>query len=193
MAPPSGNPQNVMVGIGYVWLAPITAGTPIAAPVDTIDQPVSPYVYIGYTEDGVDFDSTRKEQAHRVDEESVPLFYAITETETKVVTSLAESTLENFKTAFGGGTITTTAAATGVPGTKKLVLSESINLFTMLIQSETNPSGFWRRIYVPKILSVGKIKQEYNRAKKKQVLGVELMAVTPASSISITDKTAVAL
>jgi hypothetical protein len=192
MAPPTGNPQNVLVGIGYVWLAPVTGGTPVAPPADTVDQPTSPWVYIGYTEDGVDFDSTRKEHAHPVDEESVPLFYTIDNTETKIVTQLAESTLENFKTAFGGGVITITAASTGVPGTKKLVLSESINVFSLLLQSEINPSGFWRRIYIPKIISIGKIKQEYNRAKKKQLLGCELSAITPANQIVITDKTALA-
>lgn len=183
----TGTPGNVLVGIGYVYLAPKDT----VNVADTVEEPASPWVYIGYTEDGVDFDATRKEVMHRVDEESNPLFVTITDAETKFVASLAESTLANWKTAFGGGTITVTAATTGVPGTRKFNFSDEVTELALILQGKS-PEGFWRRVFVPRIISVGKIKQEYNRSKKKQLLAVELQAVCPVRDIVAADKTALA-
>lgn len=183
-----GDPGNVLVGIGYVFLAPKDT----VNVADTVEEPASPWVYIGYTEDGVDFDATRKEVLHRVDEESNPIFVTITDAETKFVASLAESTFANWKTAFGGGTVTTVAAATGQPGTRTFNFSDEVTELALILQGKS-PEGFWRRVYVPKIISVGKIKQEYNRSKKKQLLGIELQAICPVSDIVAKDKTALAL
>jgi hypothetical protein len=191
MAPPVRTVTNILVGIGTLFLAPENT----APPADTLpagDAWLTPWVHPGFTEDGVDFDSTRKEVLHRVDEMSSPAFLTINETETKIVTSLAESTLENFKYAFGGGVLTTQAAASAVIGKKTLVLSETVDLLALGLEG-VNPQGFFRRIYIPRIASVGKIKQEYNRSKKKQLLQVEFQAICPINQITITDKTANAL
>lgn len=184
----TGNASNILVGSGLVFLAPDAT----ANVADSVAEPLTPWTYIGYTEDGVDFDATRKEVMHRVDEQSNPLFLTIDTTETKLVTSLAESTLENMKNAFGGGTITTTAAGVGTIGKTVLQLADNVTNLALILQG-VNPAGFFRRIYIPKIASIGKIKQEYNRAKKKQLLQVEFAAICPVQQIVVTDKTANAL
>jgi len=194
MAPPTRLVTNVLVGYSNMYIAPV--GT--AKPADTVAYntdwatALPAWYFPGYTEKGLTLNFDRKEKRHMVEEISNPAQISTESSAFKVQFGLAESTLENMKYAFGSGTVTTQAAASSIIGKKTLVLSDDLEVFTLGFEAK-NPQGFFRRVIIPRVVSVGKIKSEFDRAKNYQVWNCEFEAICPIDSIEIYEKTANAL
>ena len=194
MPAPTRLVTNVLVGYTNMYISPV--GT--ANPADTVAfnsdwaTGIPAWYFPGYTEKGLTVSFDRKEKRHMVEEISNPAQISTESSSFKVQFGLAESTLENMKYAFGGGTITTTAASSGVIGKKSLVLSDDLEVLQLGFEAK-NAQGFFRRVIIPRVVSVGKIKSEFDRAKNYQVWNCEFEAICPIDSIQIYEKTANAL
>lgn len=189
MAAPTKTTTNVMVHLANLYIGAV--GT--ALPADTVayntdwGASVPAWYHPGYTESGVGFTVDRKEKKHRVEEESIPIIITIEETTMKVMLTFAEATLKNLGYAVGGGTVTTTAAGASQIGKRELVLSEDLETVALGFEGQS-PEGFFRRILIPKVISVGKINAEHTRSKTKQLYKCEFESITPISQITIKEK-----
>ena len=183
MPTPPKSVTNVLVGIANMWISP----TGTAAPLDTLafnDTWISPWYHPGYSDKGVTLMFDRKEKRHYVKEIANPVIITPESSAMKVQLGFAEVTLENLMYAIGGGTITTQApGAAGVIGKKTLKLSEDLSIVQIGFEGK-NPQGFFRRVIIPRVVSTGKLKTEFDRSKNKQVFNVEF------ESICSIDKTA---
>ena len=191
MPAPPRDALNVLVGLANMYLSPL--GT--VDPADTLafnEAWLNPWYHPGYSDKGLTLMFDRKEKRHMVEEVSNPLVITTESSSFKVQIGFAEATLENFMHAAGGGTISTQAAAVGVIGKKSLTLSEDLKVIKVGFEG-LNPQGFYRRVIIPRVVSTGKIKTEYDRSKNKQVYMAEFEAVCSVSDIKMYDKTANAL
>lgn len=191
MASPPKDVANVLVGIANMWISP--PGT--AAPADTLafnEAWLSPWYHPGYSDKGLTLMFDRKEKRHQVEEVSNPVIITTESSAMKVQFGFAEATLENLLYAIGGGTITTQAAGTGIIGKKTLKLSEGLQVVQLGFEGK-NPQGFFRRVVIPRVVSTGKLKTEFDRSKNKQVYNVEFESICSIEDIIIVDKTANAL
>lgn len=191
MPPPVRNVANVLVGTVSMYLAPANT----AGPADSVEYDTAwggTWVHPGYSDTGLTLHFDRKEQRHYVEELSSPVMITTKESILKVSFGFAEATLENLKFAMGGGVISTQAAGTGVIGKKTLVLSDELEVISLGFEGK-NPDGHYRRVIIPRVVSIGKMKTEFDRTKKKTVYNAEFESICPMPEIKIYDKTGNAL
>ena len=189
MPAPTKTVANVLVGITNLYISPV--GT--TGPGDTLafnEVWSAPWVHPGYSDKGLTLMFDRKEKRHQVEEISNPVLITTESSSMKVQFGFAEATLENLAYAIGGGTISTQApAASGVIGKKTLKLSEDLQVVQIGFEGK-NPQGFFRRVIIPRVVSTGKLKTEFDRSKNKQVFNVEFESICSIEDILIYDKTA---
>lgn len=190
MAPPTKTITNILVGpANFYWAPEGTDGPEDTVPFDTDWGTAEPdWNHPGYTENGLEFSVERKEKRHYVDEISIPAAITIEETTMTIGITFAEPTLENLLLASGGGTITTQAASSTLIGKKTLVLSETLQVLTVGFEGK-NAQGFFRRVVIPRVVSVGKIKAEFKRSDNKQMYTAEFESICAITDIDIYDKT----
>lgn len=182
------NTQEVIVGVGTLYLAPENE----PAPGDDAN-PGANWVNPGYTDEGLSLNYDKDIVEHFVEEETDPVLTLINRTDLRVMVSLAQDTLENIKYSYGGGQITTQAAALGVIGKKTYKFSTKYDVLALLVEG-VNPSGFYRRIYIPRVMAVGTVETPYRRADGKRVYPCEFRAMADGTQKrQIVDKTANAL
>ena len=197
MAAPTKEIKNVLVGRANLYvgtLAEVTGAMPELPPdtvaFDTDWAETDPdWYHPGYSDTGLDFGIDRKEKRHYVDDISVPAVITVEETTLKVGFVFAEATLENLQIASGGGEVAVTAAGAGQIGMKELVLSEDLDVVALGFEGK-NAQGYFRRVVIPRVVSIGKIKAQLDRAKNKQVYAAEFESVCAISDIKIWEKTA---
>jgi hypothetical protein len=187
------NPDTSAVVVGYARLYYAPAGT--AMPADTVafdgTWPVG-WTYIGATEEGITQTIGTDTASIAIEEQSIPVLTVVNAKTFTLGFSLSEDTLESIKLAAGGGNITTTAAATGVIGKKVLTLSDTLDQLAVGFEA-INKYGFFRRVYVPSVLSTGTVGTPYRRAANNRAYPVELHATCRPDQIVFTEKTANAL
>lgn len=196
MPTPTGNGANVIVGIGYLYTAPantaataFATGSAVAAAWNTPATGATGWTYSGMTEDGVTLTVNRKTDDIRVEEQSTPVVVVNDTTDITVGITFAEDTIANMVNAYAGGTVTTNAATTTVPGNTTLALSDT--LLTVAVQFfGANAFGFQRQVYIPEVVGRGNIKTSYKRTKTARMYPCEFTAICPVASIIITDLTA---
>lgn len=182
---------NVLTGQATLYTAPV--GT--AYPADTVAEGVawsSPWVHVGATEEGVSLAVGSDTVDIRIEEQSIPVDVLMNTRNIRVLCALSEDTVENMKLAYGGGTIASTAAAVGQPGKKTLTLSDTLDKLACGFEG-VSPQGFWRRVRIPKIVSIADVTSAYRRAANNRAYAVELRAICAPSEIQIVDKTAAAV
>lgn len=182
---------NVLVGRANLYIGPEgTAGPADSVPFDeSWTTGIPAWYHPGYSDSGLDFSVDKKEKRHYVDDISVPAVITIEETTMKVGFTFAEATLENLRYAAGGGAITKTNPGVGVVGKTSLKLSEDLEVVALGFEGK-NPQGFYRRVIVPRVVSIGKIKAQLDRSKNKQVYAAEFESVCAITDVLIYDKTA---
>lgn len=189
--PPVKDLTQVLVGVAYLYVAPGSTN-PVADTVAFGAQFPTPWKYVGSTDEGVQQGFDRDLTFHRVEEQSSPARVTINSSTISISTSLAEHTIENLKLALGSGTMTTVAPATGVVGKKTLTLSEDLDELAVTLEGK-NAAGFWRRYYVPRVLSVASVEIANRRSEAKKLLPVTLQAICDINQIRVDDMTAAAL
>lgn len=128
-------PYEVRVGPGRVYVAPTGTAFPLVGAA-----PAAAWIDLGRTEGGVTIRHTKETEAITVDQAMLPVKEVVTAKRLEIEFALAEITVERYAKLLEDATITTTAAGTGVPGTKKVTLfgNDSHKQFAMLVRV---PSG----------------------------------------------------
>src|SRR5437763_10651167 len=192
---PAYDSSKVLTGLAALYLQPYVAATPPALPADTVALGTAwttPWVPVGASANGVSFDYQRSTDTIEIEEQMTPVDYRTKSLTFTVNVELAEDSLQVMKWAFGGGTITTTAAATGVPGTSVLVIADEMDTFGLGMEAQ-NDKGFWRRILVPKVKSVAQIKTPYRRSNAPRTYSVSFESIVQPSAVTIKNMDAAAL
>lgn len=193
---PTYDRTKVMSGMAAVYLAPYNTTSPAELPdEDTIElggtwpATPQPWTPIGATQEGVSLMFRRSTENLTIEEQLTPVKVETTEVELLVEATLAESTLETMRLAFGGGTITTQAAGVGVIGKKELQISSDLQHFALGMEGQ-NPLGFFRRMLIPDIVSIADVEETNRRAASLRLYKVSFRALVPPEEIVIVDKTA---
>jgi hypothetical protein len=190
---PVPNPDTTNVLVGYARLYTAPAGTAMPAETVAFDGAWgSSWTYIGATEEGITQTIGTDTGTITIEESSIAVLTTVTAKTFTLGFALSEDTLESIKLAAGGGTITTTAAASAQIGKKVLTLSDTLDQLAVGFEA-VNKFGFFRRVYVPTVLSTGTVATPYRRAANNRAYPVELHATCRPDQIQIVDKTAAAL
>lgn len=195
---PTYQRNRVMAGMAALYLAPYSEASPAVLPAETValggawPSSPQPWTPIGATEQGVSMLWRRSTQSLTIEEQLTPVSVETTEIEAKFEAVLAEDTFETVRVAFGGGTVTTTAAASGVIGKKVLDLSSDLTNFALGLECK-NTYGFFRRILVPKIVSIADVELINRRAASLRLYKVSFWSLVPPEDMDFVEKTANAL
>ena len=117
-------PFEILAGPLTLWLAPTGTAFPIVTAA-----PAGPWAQVGtsgsrnYSDDGVTVTESQKTETATPAGAIGPVKAWRTEEGLMINVTLWDVSLEHYATALGGVAPTTTAAAAGVPGTKKIGLS----------------------------------------------------------------------
>lgn len=190
--------NNVVVGNAVLWTAPWVLGS-VKAPIADATAvftftawETAGWVVAGATDEGFKVNVEASTTTVNIEEQSTPVDESLEGKNIGIEAALAEDTLITIQNAWGGGTIVTTAAASGVPGKSVMPLANSINKVTATLEMK-NKQGFARRIYIPKMSMYGSGETSFRRAAAKRLYPVRLTSLCPPDQIVITDITAAPL
>ena len=181
---------KVIAGVATLYTAPV--GT--AMPADTVAEGVawaSTWVHHGATEEGISFINGTDTNDIFVEEQSPPARILVSRRNVRVTFALAEDVVASMKLSYGGGVSTPVVAGTGQPGKTTLTLSDTLDEVAVGFEA-INAFGFWRRVHIPRAVSVADVTTTYRRATNNRSYAVELRAICASSDIKIVDKTAAA-
>ncbi len=187
-----GTASNVIVGVASLYIAPSGTAKPAApatAGATSWPTPSSPWVASGFTESGVTLNVDRKTGEIRVEEQSTPVLITPDTLDVTIDITFAEDTIANMQNAYGGGTITTTAASASTPGLSTLNLADALTAVAVVFYG-VNSFGFQRQVFIPSMVAAGKVKTEYMRVKSPRLYPTTFTATCAPSAIEIDDITA---
>lgn len=179
----AGVTGNVLVGHVQIYIAPV--GT--AAPATSIvygGSWGSSWVASGYTEKGATVNMDRKSNMIYVEELPEPVTVTLDTNDPSLDIEFAEDTLQSMVWAYGGGTIATTGSGSSQVAT--LTLAEGLTTVTIGLEG-TAPSGNFRRIVIPQLISTGKVKTSYQRAKAARTYPATFSSIGALSGWVIQD------
>lgn len=175
-----GVPANYLVGVAQVYLAPFGTAGPALTVAYGGTWPAG-WLATGYTETGLTVNMNRKVNSLYVEELSEPIATVVDTNDPTLDVTFAEDTLQSMAWAYGGGTITQTAAATPDPAYATLVLAENLEQLAMGFEGSA-PDGNFRRVIIPQVVSAGKAKTQYQRAKAGRMYPATFNSIGPLSN-----------
>lgn len=190
--------NNVVVGQATLYYKAWSASTaavlvPDTTPVFTVTTwETAGWTTAGATNEGFKINFEKSTTQIMIEEQSTPVGETIESANLGIEAELAEATIENMKLAWNGGAITTVAAATGIPGTKKMSLTDTVVYWAVALET-LNTKGFARRILWPKMTAVGSGETSFRRAADKQMHPMRWSMMCKPSEVQIVDITAAAL
>lgn len=168
-----------------LWLAPVGTAFPLVNAA-----PAAAWVRVGtsgnvnYDEDGVTVSHVAKREMTRSAGLTGPIKAFITEEDLIIAVKLLDVSLEQYATALNKLTPSTIAATTGVPGTKRLGLSQGpvIREYALLARG-ASPDGpnFVAQYQVPRCFQSGDAKPVYKKGKPA-TLDLEFTALEDLSA-----------
>lgn len=179
----AGNTGNVLVGHVQVYIAPVGAAGPATSVVYGGSWGTS-WVATGYSEKGLTVNMDRKANMIYVEELPEPVQVVVDTNDPTIEIEFAEDTLQSMQWAYGGGTIS--SSGSGASMTQTLTLSESLTIVTLGFEG-TAPQGNFRRVIVPQVVSMGKVKTMYQRAKAARSYPATFQSIGALSAWSITE------
>lgn len=186
---------NVMVGQARCFVQPYNAAAPPALPANTVALGgawSAPWTAIGATMNGLTFNFKRDVNDIMIEEQRVPVAKLTKMTTFTFEMELSEDTLTTLQLAYGGGTLTTVAAASGQPGYQNLVVNPELQLFSFAFEAE-NPYGMARRVLVPIVSVVSNAKTTFRRADQQRTYNVSAESLVEVDQCTFRDINAVAL
>lgn len=177
------NTSNVIVGAATLYTAPANTALPADSVVYGGAWPAG-WTDVGATEEGVSQIVGTDTSDINIEEQATPVSVMVTRRNVRVQVALAEDVLENIKLAWGGGTLTTVV---GPPATKTLVLSDTLATFAIAFEA-LNSYGFFRRFYVPVVMSTADVTTRYRRAAAERSYAVEFRAICASNQILLRDR-----
>lgn len=193
------NADNVVVGHAMLMLTPWVKGAVV--PMVDDDTPLfdpdhtnwgTDWLSIGATNEGFKVNVETSTTQITIEEQSTPVGETVESKAIGIEAVLAEATMESIRYSWGGGTIVTTAAGVGTPGTEKMVLTDDIEYYTATLETR-NFNGYARRLYVPKVSITGSGEVSFRRAADKQMFPVRAASLCKPSEIQVVDIVAPAL
>ncbi len=187
-----GTASNVIVGVASLYIAPVGTAkpsVPTTAGATSWATPTTPWVASGFTETGVTLNVDRKTGEIRVEEQSTPVLITPDTLDVTIDITFAEDTIANMQNAYGGGTITTTAASASTPGLSTLNLADALTAVAVVFYG-VNSFGYQRQVYIPSMVAAGKVKTQYMRVKSPRLYPTTFTATCAPSAIEIDDITA---
>jgi len=186
--------NKVLVGIAAMYFQPYVVATPPELPPDT--DPLwevwdSPWTPIGATTEGLTFGFQRETNNITIEEQVTPVDIKTTGVNFTAGVTLSEDTLESMLLAYGGGSIEVTAPGPGQPGVRKLTISSDTSYFAFGFEGKA-PSGFWRRVMIPVVVSIAEAQTAYRRAESQRSYAVTLNSLVAPEDVDIREMTAVA-
>lgn len=183
--------KNVIYGTAAIWTRPqsdlatlpsnaLALGGDWAVPA-TGDASWTP---IGASEAGATMRFSRSTNDITIEEQMNAVDVTTTALDPRLEITLAEDTLETMRIAYGGGTITTVAPQTGVPGTRELTIAEDIEHLTIGLEG-MNTKLQWRRVLWLDVLSVADVETSYRRAEGARLYACSFRLVSPISALKI--------
>lgn len=196
---PAYTRQNVLVGQARMFVQKLGPSITPALPADTValngawpSAGANIWIPVGATQEGLNFRFQRSTQDITIEEQLTPVSVNTTGIDMSMEVVLSESTLENMAVAYGGGSIVTTAAATGVIGKKVLTIGSDMDQYAFGFETQ-NEFGFFLRVMVPAVVSVGQAETLYRRAQDARRYATSFRAICAPEEVIITSKTAAAL
>lgn len=178
------NPNNVKVGPGTLYAAPI--GT--AEPVSVTGSWPSGWVTLGFTEAGSEFDFAPATAPLAVEEEFWPLREVITSYSGKLMFVLAETTRQNFALTLNAGIGSSTLAASQGANTDGSLWQEAPIAGTevrvmlgwdSLIEGATTGADPFGRLIVRQALQTGTVKRLARKGNNKSSYAAEFSLEKP--------------
>lgn len=186
---PRYTPQNVVRGPASLWYraqdntATIPGGA-LALGGDWSNavsgNPL--WLPIGATQAGVTMNWSRKTSDITIEEQINAVDVATDALDPTIDTVLSEDTLESMVLAYGGGTITTTAPTTLLPGTRQVAFTSELSHITLGFEG-INSKSYWRRGLWQDVLSVATVKTDYVRSKTQRLYAVSFRLVSSVESM----------
>lgn len=187
--------NNVVVGNAVLWTTPWVAGAVKQVVADTTPLwdvttwETASWVSAGATNEGFKVNVETSTTTVTIEEQSTPVDETVEGKTINIEAELAEDTLQSIQFAWGGGTIVTTAAGAGTPGTSKMSLSDAVQYVTATLEMK-NFKGLARRIYIPKMSVTGGGETSFRRSADKRLYPVRFASLCKPSDIQIIDITA---
>lgn len=190
--------NNVVVGNANLYYKAWNATTPATLVPDntaiftSTTWETAGWTVAGATNEGFKVNFEKSTTQIMIEEQSTPVQETIESANVGIEAELAEATIENMKLAWNGSAITTVAAASGVPGTKKMTLTDTVQYWAVALETK-NLNGFARRILVPKMTAVGSGETVFRRAAEKQMHPMRWSMMCKPTDVQVVDITAAAL
>ena len=191
--------QNVLAGQARMFLQKLLPTSVPALPLDTVAlngawpaTGTNIWVPVGATQEGLNFRFQRSTQDITIEEQLTPVSVNTTGLDISAEIVLSEDTLETMVTAYGGGSIVTTAASSGQIGKKTLTIGSDLDQYAFGFETQ-NQNGFFRRVMIPTVVSVGQAETLYRRAQDARRYAVSLRVLCAPEEIVVISKTADAL
>lgn len=162
-------PSNTLA-LGGDWAVPAT-GNALWTPT-------------GASESGATIRFSRSTNDITIEEQLNPVDIATTSIDPRIEVTLSEDTLETMKLAYGGGTITTVAPASGIPGYRELTIAQDIDHLTLGLEG-MNTKSQWRRVLWLDVLSVADVETSYRNAETQRLYAVSFRLVSPITGMLI--------
>ncbi len=169
---------EVLVGTGTLLIAPVGEAfpaNPTTAAAGNWDDP-------GYSIDGWTFVVDRTYEDVVVAELIDPIRVLKTAQTISMRGTVAQNSLENLLTSFGGGAITASDPAAGFR-TYRPPASDAFSEFAVLFRTEAPPGdgSKLRDIQIPRTIAVSATELEHNKAPTIQSIGLEMRALVPSA------------
>ena len=187
--------DNVVVGEAYLFLKPWTKLTPpviipdVTPLFDVVAYETAGWKGTGATHEGFRANVDTSTTTVTIEEQSTPVGEYV---ESKGVTfeaALAEDTLGSMQLSWAGGVITVAAPTAALPGTSKMVLTDTIKYWAAILEMR-NQFGLARRIFIPKASLTGSGETAFRRAADKRTYPIRVASVCKPTDIQIVDITA---
>lgn len=195
-ATPAYTRQNVLAGQARMFLQKLGPTIVPALPAETVAlngawPTVAPNIWVpvGATQEGLNFRFQRTTQDINIEEQLTPVSVNTTGLDISFDTVLSEDTLQTMQVAFGGGTITTTAPGVSQIGKSELVIGSDLDQYAFGFEAR-NEFGFFKRVFVPTVVSVGQVEALHRRAADARRYAVSFRAICAPEEIKILSKTA---
>lgn len=133
---------------------------------------------VGASESGATMRFSRSTTDISIEEQMSAVDIATTAVDPRIEITLSEDTLETMKLAYGGGTITTVAPSSTMPGYRELRIAEDIEHLTLGLEG-MNTKNKWRRVLWLDVLSVADVETSYRRAETQRLYACSFRLVSP--------------
>lgn len=185
-------------GQAALWVASYNATAPVTLPAHTLalggdwSVAIPAWKPIGATEAGVTMRFTRETTDISIEEQANPVDVAVNTLDPRIEVTLSEDSLETMRIAYGGGTITTVAPASGVQGYRELKVTQDLEHLTLGLEAE-NSDGRARRVLFADVLSVAEVETSYRRAETQRLYACSFRLISPIEDLVIRDYNLAAL